>query len=96
MNGLHAWQFGLATALTFSILYTVCALGVAVFPDGTVDFFNDWFHGLDLRLLKPPAGRPLTLVQYVSGLASAAAVSFAAGAALAGLYNLFLGRTARR
>jgi hypothetical protein len=96
MNGLHAWKFGLATALTFSILYMVCALAVTVFPDGTVDFFNNWFHGLDLRLLKPPAGRPLTLVQFVYGLASAAVVSFAAGAVLAGLYNVFLGRTARR
>ena len=89
MNSLDAWRFGAAAALTFSILYTVCALAVALFPDGTVDFFNNWFHGLDLRLLRPQGGRPLTIGQFVYGLAGAAVVSFAVGAALAGFYNVF-------
>lgn len=89
MNSLDAWRFGAAAALSFSILYTVCALAVALFPEGTVDFFNNWFHGLDLRLLKPPGGRALTIGQFVYGLASAAVVSFAVGAALAGFYNVF-------
>ena len=40
MNALP-WQFALATALTFSSLYIACALAVAVFPDGTIDFFNN-------------------------------------------------------
>jgi hypothetical protein len=33
---------------------TLCALAVAV--PTAVDFFNNWFHGLDLRLLRPPGG----------------------------------------
>jgi len=41
MNTLSPWRFGAATALTFSILYTLCALAVAFFPDGTMDFFNN-------------------------------------------------------
>ena len=93
MNGIAPWRFGAATALTFSILYTVCALAVALFPDGTVDFFNNWFHGLDLRLLKPPGGRPLTLGQFAYGLVSAAVVSFGGGAVLAGSYNVLSRRT---
>ena len=96
MNSLDAWRFGAAAALTFSILYTVCALAVALFPDGTVDFFNNWFHGLDLRLLRPQGGRPLTIGQFASGLASAAAVSFVGGAVLAGAYNVFSSRTRPR
>lgn len=89
MNRLQPWSFGFAAAVTFSALYTACALAVVLFPEGTIDFFNAWFHGLDLTLLRPPGGRPLTLGQFFYGLASAAAVSFAMAAALAGFYNLF-------
>jgi hypothetical protein len=89
MNGLDTWRFGAATALAFSILYAACALAVVLSPDGTVDFFNNWFHGLDLRLLKPPGGRALTFGQFIYGLVSAAVVSFVGGALLAGSYNLF-------
>ncbi len=89
MKRLRPWSFGFAGAVTFSLLYTACALTVALFPDGTIGFFNAWFHGLDLSLLKPPGGRPLTLGQFVYGLIGAAAVSFAVAALLAGFYNLF-------
>jgi hypothetical protein len=96
MSGFNSWRFGAAMALTFSILYTLCALAVVLFPDSAVNFFNNWFHGLDLRLLKPPGGRLLTVVQFVYGLASAAAVSFVVGAVLAGSYNIFSRRTEGR
>jgi hypothetical protein len=89
MNRLQPWPLGFAAAVTFSVLYTACALTVAFFPDGTIRFFNAWFHGLDLMLLKPPGGRALTLGQFFYGLVSAAAVSFAIAASLAGFYNLF-------
>jgi hypothetical protein len=94
MNTLGAWRFGAAAALTFSIVYTVCALAVALFPDGTIGFFNYWFHGLDLRLLKPPEGRPLTIEQFFGGLVSVAIVSYATGSALAGFYNALARRRA--
>lgn len=93
MKSLDAWRFGAAAALTFSIVYAVCALAVVLFPDATIDFFNNWFHGLDLRLLKPPEGRPLTVGQFFRGLLSAAIVSFAVGSVLAGFYNVLV-RTA--
>ena len=48
------------------------------------------FHGLDLALLKPPGGRPMTLGQFVYGLVGAAGVSFAVAASLAGFYNFFV------
>ena len=89
MNRLQPWPFGFAASMTFSVLYSACALAVALFPDSTIGFFNAWFHGLDLTLLRPPGGRPLTLGQFVYGLVSAAAVSFVVAASLAGFYNLF-------
>lgn len=89
MRSLNVWRFGAAAALTFSIVYTVCALAVALFPEATVDFFNSWFHSLDLRFLRPPGSRPLTIGQFAYGLVGAAFLSFAVGAALAGFYNAF-------
>ena len=90
MNRLGHWQFGFAAAATFSVFYAVCALAVVLFPDGTIGFFNTWFHGLDVSLLKPPGGRPLTLIQFFYGLVGVAVVSFAFAATLAGVYNLFV------
>ena len=89
MNNLKPWPLGLAAAVTFSVLYSACALAVALFPDGTISFFNAWFHGLDLALLKPPGGRPQTPGQFFFGLVSAGAVSFAIAATIAVSYNFF-------
>ena len=60
MNRLQPCQFGLGEAVTFSVFYSACAFAVALFSDHTISFFNAWFHGLDLTLLRPPGGRPLT------------------------------------
>jgi hypothetical protein len=95
MNRLDVWKFALAAAVTFAALSAVCAIAVIISPDATIAVFNSWFHGLDLKLLVPPGGRPVTAGQVVSGLISAAVVSFIGGAVLAGCYNLF-GRTTDR
>jgi hypothetical protein len=73
----------------------VCAVAVTISPDATIAVFNNWFHGLDLKLLVPPGGKPVPAGQVISGVISAAVVSFVGGAILAGCYNLF-GRTTER
>ena len=90
MNRLHVWKFALATAVAFAVLDVVCAVAVILSPDDTIAVFNTWFHGLDLKLLMPPGGKPVTLTQVVSGVVSAAVVSFLGGAILASCYNLFV------
>jgi len=89
MNRLNPWTIGSAAAITFSLLSTVCALAVVLFPDGTVGFFGAWFHGLDLTLLKPPGGRPLTLGQFLYGLFGVTVTSFIVGVVFATVHNLF-------
>ncbi len=84
---LGVWRFGLATTLAFSALYLACALAVALFPQGTLDFFNAWFHGLDLSLLRPAGGRSLTVQQFVVGWLGVIVVAFPAGSLLAWTYN---------
>jgi len=88
MNRLNPWIIGCTASITFSVTFTLCALAVALFPDGTVSFFDAWFHGLDLNLLKPPGGRPLTFGQFFYGLVGVAATSFVVGILFAAVYNL--------
>jgi ABC-type Na+ efflux pump permease subunit len=38
MNGIHTWQFVLASALTFATLHAICAVAVVLFPDGALVF----------------------------------------------------------
>ena len=95
MNRLNVWQFALAAAITFAALSAICAVAVIISPDATIAVFNSWFHGVDLKLLVPPGGKPVTAAQVISGVISAAVVSFVGGAILAGCYNLF-GRTNER
>ncbi len=88
MDRLNPWILGATAAITFSILSATCALAAALFPDGTVGFFNAWFHGLDLTLLRPPGGRTLTLGQFAYGLFGVALTSFIVGAVFAAVHNL--------
>lgn len=90
---LHVWRFGLATTVAISAVYVLCALAIALFPQGTFALLNNWFHGLDLTLLKPPGGRPITAVQLMVGWVTLAAVTFPAGSLLAVTYNYFGRRT---
>jgi len=95
MDRLNVWKFALAAAVTFAALSAACAVAVIISPDATIAVFNNWFHGLDLKLLVPPGGKPVTAGQVVSGVISAAVVSFVGGAILAGCYNLFSRTEAR-
>jgi hypothetical protein len=89
VNRLNVWKFALAAAITFAALSAICAVAAFISPDATIGVFNSWAHGLDLKLLVPPGGKPITAGQVISGVVSAAIVSFVGGALLAGCYNLF-------
>jgi hypothetical protein len=89
MNRLDVWKFALAAAVAFAALSAVCAVAVIISPESTIAVFNNWFHGVDLKLLVPPGGKPVTVGQVVAGVIGAAVVSFVGGAILASCYNLF-------
>lgn len=94
MNGINALRFATATTATFLLLYFACVVAVTLFPDGTLNLFNAWFHNLDLNLLKPAGGKPLTFWQLVTGALGVVVVSFPAGFTLATIYS-FLARGSR-
>jgi len=89
MDTTKPWVTGAALAVTVGMVYLVCAVAVALFPDGTLAFFNTWLHGLDLTLVKRPAGRPLAAAEWIFGLVSAVVAGYLAGALYGWLRNLF-------
>lgn len=95
MNRINPPQFAIAITLTFLLLYVICAVAITLFPDGTVSFFNAWFHGLDLNLMRPSGGKPLTLSQFITGAVGVVVVAFPAGFVLASVYDFLLGRTSK-
>ena len=92
MDSTRPWVRGAALAVTVGIVYVVCALAVALFPDGTLAFFNTWLHGVDLTLVKRPATKPLTAGEWIYGFVSAVAAGYVAGALYGWARNLFSGR----
>ena len=92
MKTLDTWKFALAAAVTFGLLSAACAIAVVISPDATIAVINSFMHGVDLTRLVPPGGRVVTFGQVIAGVISAAVISFASGATLAGCYNLLVAR----
>lgn len=92
MDSTAIWIRGAALAVTVGVIYVVCAIAVALFPDGTLAFFSTWAHGVDLTLVKRPATKPLTAGEWVYGFVSAVAAGYLAGALYGWARNLFSGR----
>jgi hypothetical protein len=93
MDSTKPWVRGAALAVTVGIVYVVCALAVALFPDGTLAFFNTWLHGVDLTLVKRPATKLLTAGEWIYGFVSAVAAGYVAGALYGWARNLIGARS---
>lgn len=89
MDATKPWVSGAALAVTAGVVYVVCALAVALFPDGTLAFFNTWAHGVDLTLLKRPGTKSLAASEWVFGFVSIVVAAYLAGALYGWLRNLF-------
>ncbi|HEY7743487.1 MAG TPA: DUF5676 family membrane protein [Burkholderiales bacterium] len=80
MDATRPWINGAALAVTVGVVYIVCAIGVALFPDGTLTFFNTWAHGVDVTLAKRPATRPLAAGEWIFGFVSIVLSGYLVGA----------------
>jgi hypothetical protein len=87
MEKLNPWVMGAALAITFVAVYALCAAAFAIAPTATIDFFNAWFHGLNLAGLQAGA-KPFTLSVFLYGTVGVAAVAFVCGVVFAASYNL--------
>lgn len=89
MDATKPWVSGAALAVTAGAVYVVCALAVALFPDGTLALFNTWAHGVDLTLVKRPATKSLAASERVFGFVSIVVAGYLAGALYGWARNLF-------
>lgn len=88
MDTTKPWVTGAALAITAGVVYLVCALAVALFPDGTLAFFSTWAHGVDLTLVKRPAAKPLTTEEWIYGFVSIVVAGYLVGALFGWARNL--------
>lgn len=86
METLSPSSVGIAAAITLAVFNALCAVAVAIWPDGVVAFFNSFAHGLDLNPIK--STQPFNLIRFLCGLIGLALVGFIAGAIFAWIYNL--------
>jgi hypothetical protein len=64
MNKLNILGAGIAVAVTFALLSILCALAFVLAPNGTIDFFGAFMHGLDLNSVRSTAPIRLGRVLY--------------------------------
>lgn len=86
MNRLSPLSVGLATALTFVVINTICAAVVAVWPDAAMNVVNSFAHGLDLTTVK--SAETMGIGRFFVGLISLGVIGLIAGTVFAWAYNL--------
>jgi 2TM family of unknown function (DUF5676) len=64
----------------------LCALAFVLAPDGTIDFFGAFMHGLDLNSVRSTA--PIRLGRVLYGVIGLSIIGFIAGFVFAWTYNL--------
>ena len=82
---LNVTAWANASAVVVGVIYVVCALLVAIFPDGMKIVATSWFHGMDLSVLWTGAPRS----NYVLGLLTAVGGSWLTGWLFTWVYNKF-------
>lgn len=80
---LNEMAFANASGILIAIVYVVCAVLVAVLPDLFKAISASWFHGINIDSIW--TGEPRG--NFVLGLLSAVAASWAAGWLFARIYN---------
>lgn len=76
-----------ALAGTTAIVFVVCRVLVALFPDAFFAIAQSWFHGIELSQL---GSGNLTMPSFILGLISATVTAWLIGYLFARIYKLFL------
>ena len=78
-----------AAAVTVAALYTICRVGVALFPDLAMSVAQSWFHGLELSNV---SAWNLTTGSFILGLLTSSVGAWLVGYVFATAYNYFLAK----
>ncbi|MBN8718669.1 MAG: hypothetical protein J0H85_04435 [Sediminibacterium magnilacihabitans] len=88
MNSIHIKKFGFAFGITGMLLYLGCMIVMAtVGREGTIQFFNNLFHGIDTS---PVIRMEVSLTEAVMGLLEVFIISWLTGASIAAIYNIMM------
>jgi len=83
------WVVGAAFTVPVAVFYVACGVAVLLFPDGTLTFFNTWFHGIDLTAIKRDPTNALTFNDWGTGFVTAIVSGFLAGSTYGWARNFF-------
>ncbi len=78
-----------ASAITIGVVYVVCRIAIALFPDLTMAIAQALFHGL---VLNNSSSWNLSFGSFVLGLVTSVVGTWLIGYLFARLYNYFLKR----
>ncbi|MEK7101402.1 MAG: DUF5676 family membrane protein [Patescibacteria group bacterium] len=76
-----------AAAVTVAVIFVVCRLAVALFPDLAMTIAQSWFHGLQLSKV---TGWDLSLGSFILGLVTSTGGAWLVGYIFASTYNYFV------
>ncbi len=76
-----------AVAVTTAIVYIVCRVGVAFFPDLSMIIAQSWFHGLEVSQV---SGWNLSFSSFILGLSTSTIGTWIVGYLFVNLYNYFV------
>jgi hypothetical protein len=78
-----------ASAVWMGMIYLLCGLAIAMFPESSQLIVRSWFHGIDLTQIWSAQPFP---GNYFFGLLSAIGFTWVGAYFFASLYNYFLGK----
>ncbi len=84
-NELSAKRVSLSLGIVTAIVSIVCALLIALIPQGTVSLFGSIFHGIDISKINTS----LTLGSAIEGTVVAIVLALIIGWLFAVIYNKF-------
>lgn len=90
-SSLAVIPFANAVVVVAAATYLICGLVALASVDALIGFFQPWFHGVSLQLLRP-ADSGFRLDIFAVGLITFSASVWVATAAVARLYNFWARR----
>ena len=81
---LDGKRVALSLAIVSGIAYIVCALLIAIAPEGTLSFFGALFHGIDITKI---AATNLTIGSTILGFVEIIVLGYILGWLFAVIYN---------
>ena len=82
----HPHLIGAAAGLTAGVVYTLCATVIALWPTQTLNFLNNWFHGIDLT--KIAVSTQFTFGKFAAGLIGVLVTFYVIGLIYGIFYNM--------